>query len=148
MTITHEQLLDYLAQYAGTLTDLDATAAAELWSMPGVIADDDFTGVVESRDAMVQGLEQSYPIYQKLGLDSVGYELLEEKHLTDALVLARVRWEFFDAAGDLLTDSNAHYLIRAEESGLRACVCVPTDDAEKLQTLAAARGIDLTPPSN
>lgn len=40
----------------------------------------------------------------------------------------------------------AYYLLRAEDSGLRATVCVQTDDAEKLQALAAARGIDLTPP--
>ena len=122
-------------------------AAADLWTTPGLIADDRFSGVLESRDKMVQGLQQSYPLYQKLGLDSVGYELVDETHLTDLLVLVRVRWKFFDAEGALLTDSNAYYLLRGEEGGLRATVCVQTDDAEKLQALAASRGIDLTPPS-
>lgn len=114
--------------------------------MPGTIVDDRFSGVVQSRDEMAQGLTQSYPLYQQLGLASVGYELLDDQHLTDALVLTRVRWTFLDADGDLLTDSNAYYLLRAEDGDLRATVCVQTDDAEKLQALAASRGIDLTPP--
>lgn len=147
MSISHEQIDDYLTRYAATLTDLDAEAAADLWTTPGLIADDRFSGVLESRDAMVQGLKQSYPVYQQLGLGSVGYELVDENHLTAGLVLVRVQWRFFDTDGELLTDSNAYYLLRAEETGLRATVCVQTDDAEKLQALAASRGIDLTPPA-
>lgn len=49
--------------------------------------------------------------------------------------------------GDLLTDSNAYYLLHAEVSEIRATMCVQTDDAEKLQSLIADKGIDLTPPS-
>lgn len=43
---------------------------------------------------------------------------------------------------------NAYYLIRAEESGPRACVCIQLDDAEKLRALVTARGIDLGLPSD
>lgn len=110
-----------------------------------MIADDRFSGVLESRDLMIAGLKQSYPVYQRLGFGSVAYELVDENQLSDALVLVRVRWIFLDAEGEELTDSNSYYLLRNEESGLRACVCIETDSAEKLQALAAARGIDLTP---
>ena len=72
MSISHEQVEAYLARYAATLTDFDAEAGADLWSMPGMIVDDRFSGVIPSRDAMVQGLKQSFPFYQELGLDSVG----------------------------------------------------------------------------
>jgi hypothetical protein len=147
MSISHERVDHFLARYAATLTDLDADAAADLWSMPGMIADDRFSGVVESREAMVDGLKQSYPLYQQLGLDSVGYELLENKPLTDGLVLVHVRWDFLDAHGDLLIDSTAYYLLRDEPTGLRAALCVQVDDLEKLQALATARGIDLTSPT-
>ena len=44
-----------------------------------------------------------------------------------------------------MTDSNSYYLLRKEESGLRACVCVETNSAEKIQALAVARGVELTP---
>lgn len=147
MSINHEQIDDYLTRYAATLTDLDAEAAADLWTTPGMIADDRFSGVLESRDKMIDGLKQSYPLYQKLGLASVGFELVDENHLTDGLVLVRVRWKFFDADDELLTDSNAYYLLRADDTDLRATVCVQIDDAEKIQALAAARGVDLTPRS-
>lgn len=104
-------------------------------------------GVLESRDKMVEGLKQSDPVYQQLGLGSVGYQLVDENHLSEALVLVRVRWLFLDADGNELTNSNSYYLLRNEEPGLRACVCIETDSVEKLQDLAAARGVDLTPPS-
>ncbi|MGM1018338.1 MAG: hypothetical protein ACQEW8_12455 [Actinomycetota bacterium] len=143
MSITTQRVHEFLERYAGTLTDLDARAAADLWSTPGMIIDEQVSGVLESREHMVEGMEQSYPIYRKLGLSSVGYELLREQQLSDALVLVNVRWLFLGVAGDELTDTTSYYLLRAERSRLRACVCIETDAAAKLQALAAARGVDL-----
>jgi hypothetical protein len=93
---------------------------------------------------MTRGLEQSYPVYRALGLASVGHECLSVQDLTDAIVLVQVRWIFKDVQGQQLTDSTAYYVLRRGEAGLRACVCVQVDDAEKLQALAAARGVDLS----
>ena len=45
------------------------------------LLDDCFSGVLESRDEMVEGLKQSYPVYQRLGLGSVSYELVDANHL-------------------------------------------------------------------
>jgi len=93
MGISQVQIDQFLTSYAAALTELDAEAGAELWSMPGVIADDRFTVVIETRAAMVTGLKQSYRLYQKLGLGSV----------TEKLVLAHVHWNFLDTHGDLST---------------------------------------------
>lgn len=139
---------DYLTRYAASLTDLDADAAADLWSTPGMIVDDRFSGVLESRDAMVEGLQQSYPLCKQLGLASVGYELLRQEDLSDALTLEHVRWIFFDGGGEQLTDSISYYLHRRDGDGLSACVCIQTDDLEKLQALAAERGIEFPPRSS
>lgn len=145
MTTTDDRISEYLTRYADSLTTFDAETAAGLWSTPGTIVNDRSSGVLESRDAMIDGLRQSYPIYQRLGLASVGFELRERRDLSDRLVLVRVRWLFFDAGGAQLTDTDSYYLLRDEDAvGLQACVCVETDAAEKLQALAAARGVDLT----
>lgn len=77
------EVIDYLTRYAATLTGFDAPATAELWATPGMIVDDRFAGVLVSREAMVQGLEQSYPMYRKVGLASVGYELLAHEQFTE-----------------------------------------------------------------
>ncbi|MBB5836740.1 hypothetical protein HDA39_003474 [Kribbella italica] len=127
------QITEYLTRYAETLTAFDARAAAQLWATPGMILDDRYAGVLDSREAMVEGLEQSYPLYRKLGLASVGYELLNQEQLSGAITMVRVRWLFYDADGNQLTDSNAHYILRQGDDGLQACVCVQTDDLEKLQ---------------
>lgn len=139
---------DYLSRYAATLTAFDAEAAAELWATPGMIIDDRFAGVVNDRASMAQGLEQSYPLYRDLGLASVRHERLDTQDLTDAVKLVQVRWLFLDKDGNQLTDSTAYYILRWDDDGLHACVCVQTDDAEKLQALAAERGIDLSTYAN
>lgn len=134
----------FLSRYAATLTDFDSQAAASLWSTPGMILDDRFTGVLDDRDAMARGLERSYPLYRKLGLASVGYECLKIERLTDLITLIHVRWRFYDALGNQLTDSTAFYLVRRDNGGLQACVCVQVDDAEKIHALATERGVDLS----
>ncbi|MFG2142254.1 hypothetical protein [Streptomyces sp. NPDC048650] len=135
---------DYLARYAGTLTSYDAHAAADLWGSPGMILNDQHgAGVLESREAMASGLEQSYPLYRKLGLASVGYERLSHEQLSSTIFLVRVRWLFYDEDGNQITDSLGSYILRRGDEGLRAFVCIPADDAEKLQALAAKQGINL-----
>lgn len=143
MSISDEDINSYLTRYAAALSNFDAAAGAALWSTPGMIADDTYSGVLTERDDMRQGLEKSYPLYQRLGLDSVGHELHEVKPLSEALVLVQVRWLFFGAEGELLTNAHSYYLLRNEPEGLRAVVCVETDSAEKLRELAAARGVEL-----
>jgi hypothetical protein len=133
---------DYLGRYAASLTRFDAEASADLWSMPAMIVDDRFSGVLNSREAMVDGLERSYPLYEQRGLSSVGYELLRQEQLSDAITLLHVRWLFFDADGEQLTDSISYYILRRDDGRLSACVCIQTDDVEKLQALAAERGIE------
>jgi hypothetical protein len=145
MTTSDDTISEYLTRYADSLTAFDAETAAGLWSTPGMIVNDRSSGVLDSRDAMVESLRQAYPIYHRLGLASVGFDLLERRDLSDRLVLVRVRWLFFDAGGAQLTDTDSYYLLRDEdEAGLQACVCVETDAAQKLQALAAERGVDLT----
>ncbi|WP_262002123.1 hypothetical protein [Microbacterium sp. Mcb102] len=145
MSIHTDRIEQYLARYAASLTEFDAEAAVELWSTPGMIADDRVSGVLDTREEMVAGLKQSYPLYRELGLASVGHELLDANELSDRLVLVKVRWLFRDAEGELLTDATSYYLLRDDDAaGLQACVCVETDSAEHLQALAEERGIDLT----
>lgn len=144
MTTSDDRISAYLTRYADSLTAFDAETAAGLWSTPGVVVNDRSSGVLDSRDTMVDGLRQSYPIYHRLGLASVGFELLERRDLSDRLVLVRVRWLFFDAGGARLTDTDSYYLLRDEDEGLQACVCIETDAAQKLQALATERGVDLT----
>jgi len=76
-------------------------------------------------------------------LSSVSYELIETAAITDAVVSAKVRWLFYDAAGALLTDGSYFYILRRDSDGYHAYFSVSIDAAEKLQELAAAKNIDL-----
>lgn len=143
MAISPERVDEYFTRYAGTLTNLDADAWAKLWGEPGVIVDDRASMVAESRETMVQGLSMSFPLYKKLGLASVRHEVLDSTAVSEKLALVHVRFDFVDADGDALSDITSYYLLRDGGSGLQATVCIETDAAEKLQALAASRGVEL-----
>lgn len=143
MVISANRIDDYFTRYAATLTNLDAGAWAKLWGEPGVIVDDRASMVAESREAMVQGLSMSFPLYKQLGLAAVHHEVLDVTLVSEKLALAHVRFEFIDAHGDHLSDITSYYLLRDNGFGLQATVCIETDAAEKLQTLAAERGVEL-----
>ena len=70
-------------------------------------------------------------------------KLLAEKRRDAATVEHEITEAAATANGDALTDSSPSYLLRREDSGLRATVCIQTDDMEKLQALAESRGVDL-----
>lgn len=134
---------DYLTPYAESLARFSAEASAALWDLPGVIVTDDATGVLTSREDMVAGLERSYPLYRALGLASVSHEILDHRWLSEQVVDVHARWHFYDSAGQELTDSTAHDVLRRREAGLAATVCTQNDDEEKIAELARRRGIDL-----
>ncbi|MGH1564243.1 hypothetical protein [Mumia sp. DW29H23] len=137
----------FLSAYAASLTAFEAERSAALWGTPGTMVSDAFVGTLSSRAEMAAGLQQSYPLYQALGLAAVRFEVEEEVALTDALVRVRVRWLFDDADGAVMTDSTYEYLLRRDADGLHAYVAVDIDAQEKLAELARRQGIDLEGPT-
>jgi hypothetical protein len=138
-----EELEAHLRAYQDALSSYDAKRTAELWGVPGTIVSDTFVGALDSRAAMAAGLEQSYPIYQRLGLHHVEHQTLDRVDLTDRLLRVHLRWLFYDAAGELLTDGHYEYLLRRDDDGLRTYVAVAIDEQQKLAELAQRKGIDL-----
>ena len=58
---------------------------------------------------MAAGLEQSYPIYQRLDFTTSSTRLSIGRP-DRPLLLVHVRWLFYDSAGELLTDGHYEYL--------------------------------------
>jgi hypothetical protein len=143
VVISSDELEAHLRAYEQALSSFDAKRTAELWGIPGTIISDAFVGSLDSREAMAAGLEQSYPVYQRLGLHNVEHQTLHRVDLTDRLLLVQVRWLFYDSAGDLLTDGHYEYLLRQDDDMLRTYVAVAIDEQEKLAQLAQRQGIDL-----
>ncbi|GAA5088767.1 hypothetical protein [Nocardia iowensis] len=144
MTTTRDEIESFLVEYQESLSSFDADRAVAQWGAPGMIISDGFVGTLSSTSEMAEGLKQSYPLYQSLGLASVGHTLLEQADLTARLTRIHVRWHFYDRDGAELTDSDYEYLLRREDDGrLHVYVAVAIDEMEKLAALAAAKGIEL-----
>jgi hypothetical protein len=134
----------FLTSYESALSAYDANASAALWGLPGTMITDDFAGSLDSRELMAQGLTQSYPLYQALGMSRVGHTVVERADLTDRIVRLRVRWHFYDDGGEHLVDGDYEYLLRRDDDGLHVYVAVAIDEAQRLTELAQRRGIDLS----
>jgi hypothetical protein len=143
VAVSSDELEAHLSAIEQALSSFDAKRTAGLWGVPGTIISDAFVGALDSRDAMAAGLEQSYPVYQRLGLHHVEHQTLHRVDLTDRLLLVHVRWLFYDSAGDLLTDGHYEYILRQDDGELRTYVAVAIDEQETLTQLAQRKGIDL-----
>lgn len=132
---TRAQVNAFLRAYGASLRAFDAETSAGLWGEPGMVISDDFAGVLDSREEMAAGLQQGYPRYQQLGLADISHELLGCRAITDKLVLADVRWLFYDGRGRLLTEGLYVYLLRRDRTGLRAYTAVAVDEAERINEL-------------
>ncbi|MCC6705117.1 MAG: hypothetical protein IT334_09575 [Thermomicrobiales bacterium] len=144
MPITDAEIERYLARYGDALAAFDAETSASLWGLPGRIVSDTAAIALDARDQMVTGLRSSYPLYQALGLGSVGHTVLERADLTERIVRLRVRWHFYDVDGVHMTDSDYEYVLRVDEDGLHAYCSVGIDDLVKITELAERRGVDLS----
>ncbi|MFB8386011.1 hypothetical protein ACFC3F_02605 [Microbacterium sp. NPDC055910] len=143
MAVSDREIESFLNDYQDGLGTYDVARSVALWGVPGTILSDPFVGTVSSREEMAQGLEQSYPLYRQLGLKRVEHTLLERVDLTAAITRLRVRWHFYGAGDELLTDGDYEYLLRRDEEGLRMYVAVSIDEAEKIAELAARKGVEL-----
>lgn len=142
-TVLRSRLERYFTDYGNALASFDAERSAALWGTPGTIVSDDFVGTVTSREEMATGLQQSYPLYRRLGLGGVRFKIVEVAELTQRIIRVKVRWLFDDVDGDLLTDSSYEYLLRDDPDGLHAYVSIGLDDASKLRELAQRKGVSL-----
>ncbi|MEV2219362.1 hypothetical protein AB0E01_05735 [Nocardia vinacea] len=141
---TREEIEAYLGEYQEALSAFDAQRSVAQWGAPGTMVSDAFVGTVATTAEMAEGLEQSYPLYQSLGLASVDHTVLEHVDLSERITRIHVRWHFYDLEGNLLTDSDYEYLLRRDDDGqLRAYVAVAIDEMEKIAALAAEKGIQL-----
>ncbi len=132
---TRTQVSAFLRAYGAALRTFDAETSAGLWGEPGMVISDAFAGVLDSREEMAAGLQQGYPRYQQLGLADIAHELLGSRTITDRLLLADVRWLFYDSRGRLLTEGLYVYLLRRDRAGLRAYTAVAVDEAERISEL-------------
>ncbi|MBF6544133.1 hypothetical protein [Nocardia brasiliensis] len=144
MTTTRDEIESFLVEYRTGLSTFDAERSVALWGEPGMIVSDAFVGALSSTADMAEGLKQSYPFYQALGLASVGHTLLEQADLTARVTRIRVRWHFYDGDGTEMTDSDYEYLLRRDDDRrLHVHLAVAIDEMEKLAALAAAKGIEM-----
>lgn len=143
MTVPDARLDAFLTEYGSALATMDAARSAALWGVPGTLVSDAFAASLDSREAMAEGLRQSYPLYRRLGLARVDHELVQRADLTDALVRVRVRWLFYDTSGDFLTDSEYEYVLRDDVDGLHAYVAIALDEQQKMAELLTRKGITL-----
>ncbi|WIY84056.1 hypothetical protein [Propionimicrobium sp. PCR01-08-3] len=144
MTFENAEIYGYLSEYAAAMASFDAERVAALWGNPATVLTDDDVIVAQTHAETVSAMDDSYPKLKKLGLASVGHELIEVSELSEKLVRVRVRWIFHDKDGAVLTAISYIFVLRRDDDGqLRAYIAIPMEENEKLARVAQRRGVDL-----
>jgi hypothetical protein len=144
MAIESRKLHEFFARYGAALEAFDARAAAALWGPPRAMLADAFAGSLGTEEEVAAGLEQSYPLYKRLGLAGVEFDVLEEVPLTERITRARIRWHFLDADGERMSRSDYEYYVQEGDGGeLTVRFALGIDDAERLAELMHRKGLDV-----
>ena len=144
MAIESRDLHEFFGRYGAALENFDARTSAALWGAPRAMLSDAFAGALGTDDEVAAALEQSYPLYRRLGLAGVEFDVLEEVPITDRITRARVRWHFLDADGERMSRSDYEYYVqRGDDGGLTVRFALGIDDAEQLAALMHRKGLDV-----
>ena len=144
MAIEPRKLNEFFARCGSALGALDARAAAALWGPPRAMLADAFAGSLGTEEEVAAGLEQSYPLYKRLGLAGVEFDVLDEVPLTERITRARIRWHFLDADGERMSRSDYEYYVQEGDGGdLTVRFALGIDDAERLAELMHRKGLDV-----
>ena len=141
--ITTERASAYFAAYGQTLSEFDASASATLWGLPATVLTDDFAASIYTREELAEAVEQSYPLYQRLGLAGVSFDIVDTVPITAKIARVRVHWHFLDAQDEVLTDGSFEYILRDDTDGLHCYVSISIDEDEKIAELARRKGVSL-----
>lgn len=142
MTFENAEIYGHLSTHAAALESFDAERATELYGIPATILTDESTSVAQTRDELVTLLARTFDKLQRLGLGSVGSELLEVSPLSERLARVRVRWIYHDKNGTVITAISYIYVVRRDDDGvLRAYLALPLEENDKLARSAKRRGI-------
>ena len=132
--MSRTETVAFLARYRDTFNRLDGDAVADLWHVPGSIADSHGAGgtarVTTYADdaALRSNMRALCEVYRHNGFATADFELLDHVALGPQHAFANVHWTLRRADGSCLQAFHTGYQIARTPSGPRALLAVAYEE--------------------
>lgn len=111
------EVQDTLDAIAAAVTSGDGAAVAALWETPAFILGPTMAETVTSTEELARFFASAKAQYNERGIVDTNAEILDEEWIGDGLVVAKVRWPYFDTHGAEVGAEASDYTLRRDETG-------------------------------
>lgn len=112
------EVQDLLDAIAAGVTSGDGAAVAALWETPAFILGPDMAMMIESRYELAHFFANAKEQYNARGIVDTNAEILDEEWIGDRVVVAKVRWPYFDTHGAEVGGEASDYTLRRDDKGV------------------------------
>ncbi|WP_189077087.1 hypothetical protein [Mangrovihabitans endophyticus] len=121
-----DDLTDFFDRYGSALTRGDVTAVAGCYALPGMVVADSYSFTFTSPAAVALSFLGAAPAYREQQIVAANAQLREVQHLSKALAMVAVEWEYLDSAGNAVPGERYRYLLRSDADGPRITTVIAT----------------------
>jgi hypothetical protein len=120
-------LTEFFGRYGAALTRGDIAAVAGCHALPGMVVADSYSFTFATPAAVALSFLGAAPAYQDQQVVAAHAQLLDVQHLSPALTMVAVAWEYLDANGNALTGDHYRYVLRTDADGTRITTVIATN---------------------
>jgi hypothetical protein len=108
---------DYLDGFAKALTAGNGKAIARMWATPSFVLGEAMAIVVENPAQVEQFFGGAREQYNARGVANTRADIVRLDHISDRLVMVRVRWPWLDAQNREVGGETSTYTLQLDEDG-------------------------------
>lgn len=128
----------FFKNYKNAFLNDDPQFISEVYDFPMVFYTDSGEMVLFEEAAFFDNSKKLIQLYKSLGVAEVGYEIISEQRLSDAFILASIRWIFRNSAGGEIYSATVRYALKLMNEDIRIKSIFVVDEMRKIAELKNA----------
>lgn len=106
---------DFMDDFCDAITAGDTHAISALWGIPAFVMGDGMVRFIQSREEIEDFFDGAKDLYNSKGIVETHPDIVDLEWITDRMVLANVRWPYFDQEGNEIGEESSIYIMRMDE---------------------------------
>ena len=133
------RLTAFFESYRMALERGDARGMSVLYGYPCLVLTETYVGSQNSAEELRKILSRSHEFFRQFGMARATFKLIASELVTDRIIRARIRWNFFDRHREAICDTDYDYFLRQDEEGLRVYVVVSINEEQRIRELTEGK---------
>ena len=128
------QVNNFFETFAHALENFDTKTMAYLYNMPCTLLSDDTTSIFTEPAKLEGFFNQGASAYKHFGVECVKHEIWSKHRWTEKMVLAKVKWSYFNSFGELIYNCDYQYVLKNDKSNqLKIIMSISLNEREKME---------------